>query len=419
MIMEKKDFNMPRAAMYIWFFSPLVGGAEKQCKILSEELVRKGTPVFVVTERLKGTRKFEVINGVEVYRVSSLNWLRRVPDYIKKKMFKAKPWTPNVQGFVLNMSALKAFSKILTYKLPNYCFFISSLWVFYKKRKDFDILHIHESQDIACMGIKIAKLLNKKVIIKETISGELQEFRERSPDLLKRIARADCFIAVSGRISRDMVLLGMPEEKIKRISNGVDISREAWNPDSSKDKSAICITKINQLPNKGIDILFKAWSIIVQKYNRPLKLQIFGRGDFVLFDRMAANFNIRDYVRFAGVTSDIKKNLLDSSLFVLPSRREGLSNALLEAMSVGMPCIATDISGNQDLIQHGKNGLLVPSEDPKALADAVVYIIDNPCRAVDMGARARRMIEEQYTISSVADRYLELYKDLVKNNKHA
>ena len=417
-IMNTNDRKLPRVAMYIWYFLPLIGGAEKQCKILSEELAKKGIPVFIVTERLRGTKKFEVINGVQVYRSSSLNWLRRLPEYVRRFF---NPIVKKEKEVCISerkrFGLVKWLSKILTHKIPNYYFFISSLWTFYKKRKDFDIIHIHESQEIACFGIKIAKLLNKKVVIKELISGDLLEFKEQSLGLPRRISQADCFIAISDAIARDMISLGMPEEKIKKIPNGVNLCSDKSRVSRYIEQSAICMTKINQLPNKGIDILLKAWSILAQEYNRPLKLQIFGRGDRNLFDRMIADLKIEDCVHFSGFAKDVRKSLLEASLFVLPSRREGLSNALLEAMSLGMPCIATDISGNQDLIQHNKNGLLVPSEDPEALAEAVVYMLDNPDKAKEMGASARKTIEESYAISVIADKYVELYLELVKNDK--
>lgn len=415
MIIDRERLNMPRVAMYVWYFLPLVGGAEKQCKILSEELVKKGIPVFIVTERLKDTKNFEVIDGVEVYRVSSINWLRRLPDQVRRLFgLTAKKGKERRITGVKRFSVIKWFSRILTDRVPNYYFFISSLWTFYKKRKDFEILHIHESQDIACFGIKIAKLLNKKVIIKELISGDLKEFKEKNHDLLKNIAKADSFIAISDAISRDMILLGMPKEKIKKIPNGVDLCSDRWK---ALEESAICLTKINQLPNKGVDVLLKAWNILAQKYNRSLNLKIYGRGNPDLFYSMLADLEINNCVHFSGFTKDVRKALLGASLFILPSRREGLSNSLLEAMSLGMPCIATDISGNQDLIQHNKNGLLVPSEDPKALADAVVYMLDNPDKARQMGENARKTIEENYTISSAADRYVELYSELVRSRQ--
>src|SRR6185295_19042114 len=90
-------------------------------------------------------------------------------------------------------------------------------------------------------------------------------------------------------------------------------------------------------------------------------------------------------VRFLGKQKDIGSLLDESDLFVLPSRREGMSNALMEAMLREMPCIATDISGNQDLIVNGEHGLLVPPADSHALASAIIYMIQHPDEAYRMG----------------------------------
>ena len=417
-IMNTNDRKLSRVAMYIWYFLPLVGGAEKQCKILSEELVKKGTLVFIVTERLKGTKKFEIINGVQIYRVSSLNWLRRLPEYVRRQ---SNPIIKKEKEVCISkrkrFGLVKWLSKILTHKIPNYYFFISSLWTFYKKRKDFDIIHIHESQEIACFGIKIAKLLNKKVVIKELISGDLLEFKEQFLGLSRRIAQADCFIAISDAISRDMISLGIPKERVKKIPNGVDLSSDIWKNNDFPERPVICMTKINQLPNKGIDVLLEAWKILVQKHNRSPNLKIYGRGNPNIFYPMLTDLKINNCVHFSGFAKDVRRTLLGASLFILPSRREGLSNSLLEAMSLGMPCIATDISGNQDLIQHGKSGLLVSSGNANALADAVIYMLDNPGKAKEMGYNARTTIEQQYNISYIADRYIELYRELIKNDK--
>ena len=109
--------DMPRVAMYIWFFPPFIGGAEKQCKILSEELVKKGASIFIVTERIKNTRKFEVINGIEVYRVGSLNWLRRLPAYIRHFIRKRRDYyigkLDNLEDVIVSASALEIGSLCL------------------------------------------------------------------------------------------------------------------------------------------------------------------------------------------------------------------------------------------------------------------------------------------------------------------
>ena len=102
-----------------------------------------------------------------------------------------------------------------------------------------------------------------------------------------------------------------------------------------------------------------------------------------------------------------------SALFVLPSRREGMSNALMEAMLHGLPCVATDISGSQDLIESGINGLLVPPMDIDALADAIDYVLGHPREALEMGKNARATISHRTNIDVVADNYVSLYKNLI------
>ena len=237
-------------------------------------------------------------------------------------------------------------------------------------------------------------------------------FNEQSPGSKKRAMQADLFIAISNGIFEDLVSLGINKERIRKIPNGIKVDSDTWQPNG--ERKAICVTKINQLPNKGIDILLKAWKILTQKYNKDTKLQIFGAGDCTIFDRLVSDLQVGDYVHFAGFTENIKDFLLNSHVFILPSRVEGLSNALLEAMSLGLPCIATDISGNQDLIQNGINGLLVPNADPEKLADKVAFVLDNSESTRELGSRARKTIEEGYTIAIVADRYMELYQKLIE-----
>ena len=94
-----------------------------------------------------------------------------------------------------------------------------------------------------------------------------------------------------------------------------------------------------------------------------------------------------------------------------------MSNALMEAMLSGLPCVATDISGNQDLIRSGYNGLLVPPADVDALAKALGYMLSHPDEAREMGRNARKTILEKCDIRNVADEYLSLYNKLLRNEQ--
>jgi glycosyltransferase involved in cell wall biosynthesis len=89
-----------------------------------------------------------------------------------------------------------------------------------------------------------------------------------------------------------------------------------------------------------------------------------------------------------------------------------MSNALLEAMALGVPCIATDISGSRDLIQSGQNGLLVPPENPNRLGDAILELLGNSGLSSRLGQEARKTVSRDYTLENVSGRYSALYEAL-------
>lgn len=104
-------------------------------------------------------------------------------------------------------------------------------------------------------------------------------------------------------------------------------------------------------------------------------------------------------------------------MFVLPSRSEGLANALLEAMSTGLACIASNIAGMGDVIQDGHDGLLVPPGEPELLADSIVGLFEDRAKRSEFGRLARRKIIDEYSIDAVADRYAGLYQRLIAGRR--
>jgi glycosyltransferase involved in cell wall biosynthesis len=118
-------------------------------------------------------------------------------------------------------------------------------------------------------------------------------------------------------------------------------------------------------------------------------------------------------VRFHGRVDDPAVHTRAADLFVLPSLSEGISNALLEAMAQGLPCIATDIPGNRDLIRDGETGLLVPTGDPGALAQRIALLAGDEGLRASLGRAARRLVEVRFDIDSVAREYAALYRGLL------
>ena len=114
-----------------------------------------------------------------------------------------------------------------------------------------------------------------------------------------------------------------------------------------------------------------------------------------------------------GERQDIAELMRSLDCFVLPSLAEGISNTILEAMASGLPVIATEVGGNADLVSQGESGLLVPSDDPEALARSMVQLATMPCLAKSMGQAGRRLAEEKFSMAAMVATYQGLYDRLL------
>jgi glycosyltransferase involved in cell wall biosynthesis len=128
--------------------------------------------------------------------------------------------------------------------------------------------------------------------------------------------------------------------------------------------------------------------------------------------RLAGTCAARDRIHLPGFDRP-GKWLAWADCFVLPSRREGLSNALLEAMAAGLPCIANDIPPNREVLDDGQAGVLVPVEDCDALEAAMREMAEDDGMARRFGLKAKERAERCYSIRAVADRYAQLYESLL------
>jgi glycosyltransferase involved in cell wall biosynthesis len=125
----------------------------------------------------------------------------------------------------------------------------------------------------------------------------------------------------------------------------------------------------------------------------------------------AASLGIGDAVRFLGDRSDVRQLLQGFDMFVLSSRSEGYSMALLEACASGLPIVATDVGGNREIVVEGRNGFLVAPADDEALAGAMADLLREPARAVQMGQAGRAWALREASIETMAARYDALYRD--------
>ena len=118
-------------------------------------------------------------------------------------------------------------------------------------------------------------------------------------------------------------------------------------------------------------------------------------------------------IRFVGALHNPFPVLRASNVFCLPSRNEGFSNALLEAMGCGVPCVATRVGGNAEALTEGKNGFLVESEDATAMADRILRLLRDPALAQRVGQLARDTVEKRFSMETMMKRLMSVYDDLL------
>lgn len=186
-----------------------------------------------------------------------------------------------------------------------------------------------------------------------------------------------------------------------------NIEHEARN----RNFKIICISRLTR--RKGINYLIEAMEKLVQKHP-DLSLQIVGEGDAKAeLEEQSQRANLGSKVEFKGrIPHEKLPEIYNSAdVFVLPSLNEGMSNTMLEALSSGLPMIATDTGGSKELVRDGENGFIVKMKDPADIALKIEKLITNPELARSMGEKSRELAESM-SWSSVARSYYELYKTI-------
>jgi len=195
------------------------------------------------------------------------------------------------------------------------------------------------------------------------------------------------------------------------ISNAVPVP-DLSNRSSVKKYDVLFLGRLTKA--KGVDILLKAIKIIKEKYQKEIKAVIVGKGYLEEeLKGLVMELEIKKEVEFLGVRKDIEKLMKSTKLFVLPSRWEGLPLTILEAMSSGAGIIATKVGGIPEVIQSGKEGILISPEDPEALARVITELLKDRELREKLGINAYKKVKEKYSIEVYSKNMLEFYKSLI------
>lgn len=357
--------------MVIPSFRPLVGGAERQLEGLAGHLSRQGAESFVLTRRVAGS-------------------LRKEPG----------------EGYMIER---------LPCGIPKVGFGISVFFSLLARSRSIDVIHCHTlSAQTALACVAAGRLSGTPVIVKVTRSGPQTQLRRYLRNRTGRrlfkglMAGAARVIAITAEVKEELLLAGVAAGKIAEIPNGVELADRA----AVKPAGGVQFVFTGRLiGRKRVDMLIRAFADL--NLAGEARLTIAGDGpDRQELEQLAARLGAGSSIRFAGKLDqkEVLRLLSGADVFILPSASEGMSNALLEAMAMGLPAVAADIPANRSIIQDRVNGFLFRGETE--LGGLLQELAADPGLREKAGKRARNKIEEQFCFASIASKYSRLYNEL-------
>ena len=354
---------------------PVVGGLEKQAHELSKSLVLKHVTVSVLAGKFANSQdNLELIDGVTVHRIG----------LSKNRFFRF---------------AMLSF-KVLYFMLSH--------------RTTFDIVHLHTLSWFSLYTLLLAKCMNKKTVLKMANVGEygLPPLKESfiGQLQLRIIKTAGVIVAMSNESKREICDIGYPVGNVFMTPNGISIPDnivlKRRNP--SKQCKVICVGRLDE--QKNIDSLLQLWAELRVVKSRSATLEICGTGP--LEDKLklqAVQLNISDSVNFRGHVTDVYEYLNNADIFILPSRAEGNSNAILEAMVAGLPIISTNVGGT--VMQVGAQGeeFIVEINDSDKMRRTLEALIDNSGKREETGKEMYMRAKNIFSMETISFQYIEMY----------
>jgi glycosyltransferase involved in cell wall biosynthesis len=291
-----------------------------------------------------------------------------------------------------------------------------------RRRSAVSVVYCPTFSYLSGLAILVARIIKRPAIVRVATENDVREFQEattRKGRLFYSLLRqASAVVAPSGAIRDELLRAGFPESRIALQPNFVDGERflpvsagerlEAKRRLGVPDDALTIGTVARLVARKRLDVLLRAFaSTVIQ--GRDVRLLIVGTGPLAAeLQHLARELMVERSVVWAGLQRDPRPWLCAMDVFALPSRLEGSPNSVLEAMASGVAIVGTRIGGVVDLIEDQATGLLVPPDDPQALALALDRLLRDPALRTALGTRARHRAEESFSLRMAAARLTEL-----------
>jgi glycosyltransferase involved in cell wall biosynthesis len=355
-----------------------IGGLELQALDLAAELIYHGFLVRIVTDRIDDSSELEFRSGFLIHRLPPSTKL---------------------------LSLIVIFTSFLI-----------------RHRNSYQLIHVHGVTGFTLFAVFMGKLLGRPAVLIGTTEDDFRNILQKSG--MKRsiyrkwILSAERFISISEQIRKEMIECGIPSEKILGIPNFVNVAKfrtsyesriSARKKYSIPDDQLVFLFVGRLVERKGVEFLLRAW----QKCS-PGILWIVGSGPEETRLKQLRQVLGLEHVMFREETSSPVEFFQLADVFVLPSLKEGFPVVVIEAMSCGLPCIATRIGGVVDQIEDGRTGKLVDPGQVQELSDAIQYVATNERERKQWGKAARETVLQRYDISQVISTYQSLYSELIR-----
>lgn len=338
-------------------------------------------------------------------------------DNLQEKWTAAYPFEiHNLEAFDKKAGGLRSLPKLLAGLIK--------LWRIFKRGKfDAVITFTHDSN---VLGLPLAWLAGIPARV-GTHLGEIRgmsAWRERLHTFLIARGVIQTLVASSARTKNNSIAVGVNPQKIEVIYNAImpfdvqGVDRDAVRQKLGLQKDDVFFIAVGRLVyEKGHEFLVDAMSAVA-KSNAHAVAGICGAGPLQEpLQAQIERLGLQGRVRLLGQWDSIPDLLAASDVFVLPSRWEGLPMALLEGMMAGLPVIAAQVEGVEEVVQPGEHGLLVPLESPAELAQAILQLLGSPEDRKRMGKAARERVLNSYTTDRMCKAYLQVIEKSLGEGK--
>lgn len=379
--MEK---SIKRILIFNYEFPPLGGGGGKASLFLARELTRRNYGIRVITSGFKGLPPKEIIEGIEIIRIPVL----------RREIHRA-----SVFGMITYIASSTVFG----------------CWHAFRQKPDIALAYFGIPSGPAAFITKLFFRIPYFILLRGgDVPGfspeEMGSYHRLTSPIIHLLWRKARGVIANSKGLQELAWKSLPGLKVEVVPNGVDQELFDLIRPNQENTGEINILFAGRFTHqKGVDLLLNSLSLVNAKIP---KSQVWLAGDGPerkQMEKLAESIDSGGCfsIKFLGWKnrSEMYELYQKADIFVLPSRDEGMPNALLEAMASALPVVATKVPGSEELVKDGQNGFLIEKEDKKALAQALEKLILDQNLRIKMGTAGRRTAGE-YSWGRVADQFV-------------